>query len=565
MTRWQRWLLDLLYVGVESVPWFMAIAVMATAAERTYLRDVAGALQVQIALGEIENPVRGTALVAELLRDSTDALAGPGFLIVLLTGLGGFGLMRAVQTAKLNGALGAVVVLVASVLGLNVMLHLGLAGNLLIWDNGGLAEFLDNPTAFTAEGADLQRLVDRGGVVLGSGTAVALTFAAMIAVWVRFMAAARGVVGFERVLRSFGFGFVAVLVLLVFARVSEIGQLAPYAVPYFVFGLLALAVANSERAALRAEGRERVAPWSVSVLATIGLLLAVAAVFGLLAALDFASFAAWVGGGIGWAIERLLVIILTPIFWVLVPLLDWLIPDGVADRLREMQLPQTLLETANEVAEDGEESTFPAWPLQAAKLLVFVGLVWVAYRVSRALLGRKEERSLELYDELRSASGSGGSGLGGLLRGLLRRGGGATGQGWFGLQPIYAVYGRSVLESEDRGFERRLSETPLEYAAASARELEAPLFQEIADAFDAARYGRHYPSEAQVEQWRQALRAWESAHPKSPELQHHLEVLRPPRHPAPVDPADEFADRVKKGREAFQQMRSGPGVGPTGR
>ena len=44
MTRWQRWLLDVLYVGVESVPWFMAIAVMATAAERTYLRDVAGAL-----------------------------------------------------------------------------------------------------------------------------------------------------------------------------------------------------------------------------------------------------------------------------------------------------------------------------------------------------------------------------------------------------------------------------------------------------------------------------------------------------------------------------------------
>ncbi len=565
MTRWQRWLLDVLYVGVESVPWFMAIAVMATAAERTYLRDVAGALQVQIALGEIDNPVRGTALVAELLRDSTHALAGPGFLIVLLTGLGGFGLIRAVQTAKLSGALGAVVVLVASVLGLNVMLHLGLAGNLLIWDNGGLAEFLDNPSAFTAEGTDLQRLVDRGGVVLGSGTAVALTFAAMIVVWVRFMAAARAVVGFERVLRSFGLGFVAVLVLLVFARFNETGQLAAYAVPYFVFGLLALAVANSERAALRAEGRERVAPWSVSVLATIGLLLAVAAVFGLLAALDFASFATWAGGGIGWLVEKLLIIILTPIFWVLVPLIDWLIPDGVADRLQEMQLPQTLLETAREVAEDGEESTFPAWPLQTAKLLVFVGLVWVAYRVSRALLGRKEERSMELYDELRSASGSGGSGLGGLLRGLLRRGGGASGQGWFGLQPIYAVYGRSVLESEDRGFERRLSETPLEYAAASARELEAPLFEEIADAFDAARYGRHFPTDAQVDQWRQALREWESAHPKSAELQHHLEVLRPPRNPVPVDPADQFAERVKRGREAFRDMRSGPGVGPTGR
>jgi hypothetical protein len=561
MTRWQRWLLDVLYVGVESVPWYMTIVVMATAAERTYLREVALALQVQIELGEIENPVRGTALVAELLRDSTDALAGPGFLIVLLTGLGGFGLMRAVQTAKLSGALGAVVVLVASMLGLNLMLHLGLTGNLMIWDNSGLAEFLDNPTAFTADGTDLQRLVDRGGVVLGSGTAVVLTFAVMVVVWVRFMAAARAVVGLERVLRSFGFGFLAVLLLLVFARFNEVAQLASYAVPYFVFGLLALAVANSERAALRAEGRDRVAPWGVSVLATIGLLLAVAAVFGLLAALDFASFAAWVGGGVGWVVEWLLVIILTPILWVLVPLIDWLLPDGVSDRLQD--IGADIAYQTDEVSPDGERSTFPAWPLQAAKLLVFVGLVWVCYRVSRALLGRKEERSMELYDELRSASGSGGSGVGGLLRGLLRRRGGSAGQGWFGLQPIYAVYGRSVLESEDRGFERRPSETPLEYAAASARELEAPLFREIADAFDAARYGRHYPSEAQVDQWHQALREWKSAHPKSAELEHHLEVLRPPRNPMPVDTADEFAERVKRDREAFREMRSGQGMGPT--
>lgn len=562
MTRWQRWLLDFLYVGVESVPWFMAITVMATAGERTYLRDVAAALQVQVALGEIENPARATALVGELLRDSVEAASGPGFLLVLLTGLGGFWLMRAIQAAKLSGALGAVVVLVASVLGLNVMLHLALAGNLLVWDNSGLAEFLDNPSAFTATGTDLQRLVDRGGVVLGSGTAVALTFVAMIVVWVRFMVAARSVVGFERVLRSFGFGFLAVLVMLVLARFNEIGQLAPYAVPYFVVGLLALAVANGERAALRAEGRDRVAPWSVSVLATLGLLLAVAGLFGLLAALDFASFAAWVADGIGWALEWLLIIILTPIFWVLVPLIEWLIPDRVADQLREIQLPQTLLEQAENVAKGGEESTFPGWPLQAAKLLVFVGLVWAGYRVSRALLGKREERETELYDELRSASGSGGSGLGGLLRGLLRRGGAESGQGWFGLQPIYGVYGRSVLESEDRGFERRLSETPLEYAVASARELDAPFFREIADAFDAARYGRHYPSEAQVEGWRQELQAWESEHPKSPDLQHHLEVLRPPRNPEPVDPADEFAERVKRGRDAFREMRAGqPGSG----
>ena len=561
MTRWQRWLLDLLYVGVESVPWFMAITVMATASERTYLREVGGALKVQIALGNIENPARAGAVAADLLRESAEAASGPGFVMVLLTGLGGFWLMRAVRTARLSGALGAVVVLLASVLGLNAVLHLALAENLLIWNNAGLAEFLDHPSAFTANGTDLQRLVDRGGVVLGSGTAVGVTFATMVVVWVRFMAAARGVVGFDRVLRSFGFGFVAVLVILVIARLNGIGQLAPYAVPYFVFGLLALAVANSERAALRAEGRDRVAPWSVSVLATLGLLLAVAVVFGLLATLDFAGFAAWVGGGMGRAAEWLLVLILTPIFWVLVLLFDWLIPDGVAERLLQVQLPEGVRGPASEAAEAAEGRVFPSWPLDVAKVLIFVGLVWVGYRVSRALLGRREEDSGELYDELRSATGSGG-GLGGLLRGLLRGGRGVAGRGWFRLQPIYAVYGRSVLESEDRGFERRLDETPLEYAAASARELEAPVFREIADAFDAARYGRHYPDAAQVEEWRQALSEWESTHPESEVLRLQLELLRPPRVPRPVDPAKEFAERVKRGREAFREMRSGRGMGP---
>ena len=50
MIRWQRWLLDLLYVGVESVPWFMALTVMTTVSERAYLREVGGSLKAQIAL-----------------------------------------------------------------------------------------------------------------------------------------------------------------------------------------------------------------------------------------------------------------------------------------------------------------------------------------------------------------------------------------------------------------------------------------------------------------------------------------------------------------------------------
>ena len=555
MTRWQRSLLDLLYIAVESVPWFMAITLVATVGEQTYLGDLSAVLETEIALNLVERPVRAAALAGELRQASTEAIAGPPLWLVALTALGGFGLIRAVRSTGLSGALGAAVVFLASLLGLNAILHMALAGDLLVWDSSGLAAFLEDPSAFTAQGTDLARLVARGSGGLGSGAAVASIFMALIVVWVRFMAAARSTVGFARVLRSFGLGFLAMLVILIFARINGIGQLAPYALVYFVLGLLALAVANSERAALQAEGRDRVAPWSVSVTATLALLFAVAAMFGLLAALDVQSVAAWIGSGIGRMVGWLLLVILTPIFWVLVPLIELLIPDNVAERLRDMQLPERLLEEASEEAEQ-DESPFPGWPLDLAKLLFFVLLVWGGYRISRALLARREERSPEPYHEFRTVTGE-GSGIGDLLRGLLRNRQGLRARGWLSRSPIYALYGRVVTDFEDRGFERHLSETPLEYAAASAEPLSADFVREIADAFDRARYGRHFPEEAKVADWQRQLRAWESEHPRSPELHQHLELLRPPRVPVKRDSAEEFAERVKRGRAEFRRMQAG--------
>lgn len=564
MTRWQRNLLDVLYIGMESLPWFVAITVLATIGERGYLRQLARELSFRVNTDFSDDPDRARAVVATLTEQSEVATSGPALWAILLAAFGGFWLMRTLLQLRLGGPAGAGALVLASVFGLNILLHVTFAEDLLIWQNDGLADFIDNPDAFIASGADFQAVVDRGGVVIGSATAIGITTAGVIGIWIRFLAAGRRPVRFDHVLRSFGIGFAVILVALVMARLNEVGQLAIYAVPYFILGLLALAVANGERAALPAEGSERVASWGVSVTATISILAAVAAVFGLAAALDVGSLIAYVGGGIGTLVEWLLIIILTPIFWVLVPLLEFLIPDGIAERLREIQVPENFVEP--EVLEEGQSEDdfiFPRWPFDVLKVIIFVALIWMAYRIGRSLLDRRDGGPPDDFDEFRTDTG-GGPGLGGLLRGLIRRRPSGEQNAWLRLHPIYGVYGRSVVDAEDRGFERLRSETPLEYSAAAGTVLDAPVFGEIAAAFDATRYGGHEADPEQIRRWSAELDQWERTHPETEELRDQLEQIRPPSKPRELDPAEEFAQRVKRGRETFKKMRSGEGLSNDG-
>ncbi|MDA0352230.1 MAG: DUF4129 domain-containing protein [Chloroflexi bacterium] len=565
MTNWQRNLLDTLYVAMETIAWFVAITVVATIGERGYLRQLSRELSFRNAAGDFSDPDRAREVVQLLASRAESATAGPSIWVVMLAGFGGFWLMRGLVQLKLGGTLGAIALVLASVIGLNVLLHVTFAQDLLVWQNQGLASFLDDPQSYVSSGANFQAVVDRGGVVIGGGTAIVMTFVGMLAAWLRFLYAGRRIVRFEHVLRSFGIGFAIILGSLVLARLNDVGQLAVYSVPYFMLGLLALAVANGERAALPAEGRERLGAWGVSVTATLLLLGVIAVSFGLLALLDVTRFIAFVGDSIGGIVEWLLIIILTPIFWILVPIIDFLIPDALAERLLDLEVPQNFIEPEN-LAEGQEQDDFilPRWPLDVLKVLIFVALVWLSYRGGRALLDRRDSTPEDEFDEFRSDSG-GGSGLGGLLRNLIRRGHGGAHEGWFALRPIYGVYGRSVVDAEDRGFERRRSETPLEYSTASGIVLEAPVFREIAEAFDAARYGGHEADPDQVRRWAAELAEWEKSHPPSEELRDQLEQIRPPRVPRPVDPADEFAQRVKRGRETYKRMRSGGGPGgPSG-
>lgn len=495
---------------MESLPWFVALSLLATIGERGHLAEMARELRFFPAEDFAQGADHQAAVIEVLWEQSEVVTAGPQLWAVAAAGLGGFWLMRYLRDMQLGGVWGAIVLLVVSVFGLAVLLHVSFAQDFMVWENSGFALFIDDPGLFLVSGTDYKAIVDSGGVTLGSASAIVITFAGLVAVWLRFLYAARYPLRFNHVLRSFGFGFVIFLLSLVAASFNDLGHLATYAVPFFMLGLLTLAVSNGERAALHAEGTERATSWGMSVTVTAAFIVVVASAFGLLAALDVAGFLGYLGGYIAKFIAWALMMILTPIFWILAHLYELLLADHIdKDQFLE---PREYIRPEDEEGLEQGGFTPPSWLFDALKVLLFVTLVWVCYRIARLLLAIRESVRTSESDELRSDAGS-EMHLNSLLRKLMRRGSRVDGSGWFRMRPIYGVYRRSVISTEDRGLERRRSETPLEYAAAAGTTFQDPLFGDIAEAFDAARYGEHEVDPERVQRWGDDLDSWERDHP----------------------------------------------------
>ncbi|MPZ99606.1 MAG: DUF4129 domain-containing protein [Dehalococcoidia bacterium] len=551
MRRSQQTALDFLFVVTEVIPWFAAVRLAATATERSFLRDVADRLQGEVATVD----ARQTLL--DVREASESVVSGPSLLLVLVAALGAFALMRWMQRARLGGALGAVTLLLASIVALNVLLHLALAGDLQLWDNSGVARFADEPASYFAERFDLQAFLADPALDRPHGAALSLTFMGMVVVWLRFLVAGRTPVTMERALRSFSLGFAAMLLVLVGARAGDVGSLAWYAVLYFVLGVLLLAVGNNTRAQQPTEGVRRTAPWVLSVAGTVALLAVSAMVLGLLAYLDAGRVAAYLANIVGRILGVILIVIITPIFWVVDTVLRFLLPEGMQG-IFDNFAPFEPGEQPPEEATGEEDGGLPGWVVDSLKALALAALFYGSYRLARVLLARRQRDEGGEYGEVRAKGGE-GAGVGQLLRNLFPRGGRGSGMpDWTRAHQVYRLFARIVRVSDDRGFRRQAGETPLEFAAAGARVLEAPVFTEIAAEFDRARYGRHFPDAARLEPLARALAEWEQAHPATEEMRTRLAGARQPSEVEELGLRIEQAKRAARSTRATAQERPPP-------
>ena len=547
MIRPLRVTTQFLFVATEGLAWFLVIRVFATTLERGTWSELADRIEAGLRVGAyIDQLAASNAL--EIAREASESVqAGPSLVIVLAASLGAYWLVRGITQAQLGSA-GIVVGLIVSAIALNGLLHLVLAGDLRVWDSGGLASFIDNPQSPFAGKLQPELFVqnpDRSSV---EGISFGVVVLGMFAIWMRFLIAGRKTLTFDRVLRSFSVGFPFVLVAAFVASLGHQG-VGILALLYFVLGVATLAVANAARAADQGQQLARAAPWAASLLITLGLLGGVALAFGLLAFLEVEQAIAPVGGAVIAAMETILVIVLTPAFWVLAQFFGLFGTPDFGFLEDALQQNQEFLD-ANAERTDRQSLQFPGWMGNALRLGLFALLIIGGFWIGRFLFRRAPGGDPDDYDELRMSTGSGG-GTSGLLRNLLPGFGRRTRtENWTDRHAVYRLFGRVVGDSDERGFPRRTGETPLEFASIAGRTLDAPAFGGIAEAFDRARYGRHYDGDDEVRELEQALNSWEQTHPATEEWRREVareeakEEVRP--EPELATPAEDEADMPER-------------------
>ena len=534
---WRTDLLDALYITVESVTWFMLIRVITTLAERAFLTSLADRVSAE----RNTNDLFDVATVDRALTAidvAQQASHGPAWPLVALTAFGGFYLIRGMTRMGMDGAIGALILLFTTVLGLNVLAHLAIAGDLRLWDTASVAGFIVEPETYFSGRLSIQRFITNPELTGPHGAAIAVTMIGLSIVWFRFVMAGRQMVTVERMTRSYGGGFAFALIAMIGAALGNVPGLAPWVIVQFVGGVLALAVANHVRATAPTEGPMRPGPWFVAVGGTIGMLVAMAALLGLSVLLHVEVLLAEVGGFALRVVEIILIIIITPIYLVMDFLLRLLLPSGAAGMFDNLARIGANFDQLREQQERGNGG-FPDWIANGAKFLAAVLIVWALYKIARALMTRRSQGEGPILELRGEASSSGG--LGSFLRDLLPRGRRRGRDGWERRHPAYMLWRRAEVDGDERGFSRLSGETAMEFAGRAEHRMAAP-FPAVAAVFDRLRYGRHQPTVQALTDLDASLTAWEVATPATDELRERLAGA------IPLPEAKDFALRIESAK-----------------
>lgn len=542
---WRTDLLDVLYVAVESVTWSMLLTVFATLAEREFLGSLADRVRSANSAGEVADRASAERALAAI-EAAQQVSHGPSWPLVALAAFGGFFLIRGLTRLGLDGAAGALVLLSATVLGLNVLAHLAIAGDLKLWDTTSVAGFMVDPAPYFSERLDLAAFVASPDLSGAHGSALSITMLGLAFVWFRFAFAGRRIVTVERVTRSFGLGFAGALAAMVAAAMGDVGGLAPWVVLQFVGGVLTLAVANHVRAAAPSEGPMRPGPWLVAVGGTIGMLVLMAAVLGLSVLLNVAVVLEAVGGVALRVVEIMVIVVVTPIYWIMDFFLRLFLPEGIAGIFDNLSRMGVDVEQLGE-QQQRDRGGFPGWARDGAKFLAALLIAWLLYQVARSMLARRSRREGPVVEVRGDASSSGG--LGSFLRDLFPRRRRRAGDGWERRHPAYLLWRRAERDGEERGFSRLPGETAIEFAGRAERLMDAP-FPGVAGVFDCLRYGRHEPASASLVALDRSLTAWEAATPATPALRERLAGATPLPPERDIALRIEAAKRIARGRPA---------------
>ena len=503
---WRRPLSAALYLLAEALLWFIALRTFASSVERNRFADLAEDIGRGIRAGDFLQPDRAqdARAMAEIAADA--AVGGAPMIVVLVLAFAAFGLMRVLARSDLPAAARAAAGVSGSIIAVTVGVQVSLADG-APWEGGilagivgevGLAEFVTNP--------DVDRL---------RGVSRTVTVVGLTVLWLRFLFAGRGAVTFDRVLRSFGVGFAVVVAAVLFGHAAGADVAGALVLPYFVIASLALATAHAARAPEDDTAVRRDAPWAVSVIGTIGVLAAIALVFGLLMLVDAQRAFDPIGRAAAWLITGVLIIVLTPIAWVV----EWVLGSLIGE-VELQQVGRDLQEASSAEDEEVRDGVFrfPGWLPDAIRGFAVAVILVLLYRVGLLLFRRGRRDTEEEYTEVRGSSQS--SSLASLFGRMVPRPRSRGGESWDWLAQsrAYQLFARMLNDAGARGVDRAEGQTPIEFGDDAGRRLLAPPFPDIAHTFDRTRYGRHAPDAGSLDDLERQLEEWEQEHPLPEEL-----------------------------------------------
>ena len=405
--------------------------------------------------------------------------AGPAYITVLLAVLGGFWLARGLQRFDLQPKTLAMIGGVLSLIALTVLLNLQ-------YNPGGSPLSLGWLTGFVA--APDEYLRPRWPATWG------VLFVA--AAWARAVQVAHQELRYRLALGSFSVGLGVIVVTLLLGQASRVEDaINNAALPFFIAGLLTLALVHLHRAGPRAAEIVR-GPWLPVMIGTIVGLVVVSAAIGLFPLDLLNRLLAPLGVLALLILDVVILLIALPIGWLVGQLLKLIYgPDGPTP-----PEPNRLASETAERFQQGDPPAVIAFFLLVFKLLFLLLLAalvaYVVYRVFRRLR-RPASAEVEVRESVYREGGL-SEDLGALTRGLLGRFRRADTAREPALPPpilrLRRLYLRVLDDAAARGTARPPAATPHEFAPELARTFGTPAPARLSDRFAAARYGRVEPS-----------------------------------------------------------------------
>ena len=415
----------------------------------------------------------GELIAAGYGSGSPGAVGWWGFVLVALAG---YGLPRVAEAAGLIERRATAAIAIVG-LGLIFVIVRVTYGDAPVWDFRWLSGFISDTGSGSKAG---------GQAIIGA--------CLLATIWLRSVNRSADGIDLQLVPKDLGVPLIAVTGIIVlgamFGRGGEVGRAGA---AFYAVAVVALACSQLARSGVSLEDKEAGeivgALLGGTAIAVLASLVVVTIGLGLLGPL--------IGPPLAAAVNETLTIVLTPFAWAMEKLFRAL----AGNHTQWPKIDPASLKPGGDL-KPGQESNRN--PVENGGLILFRALLIVAICAAAYMVFRWVTRLRNrIREEAAAVDGSVPSGtlredLGGIFRGLFRRGGGSSRSS--GPETRVGRLYRDVLERSERaGRPRSPSRTPTEFAPELRQALQAPVTDEITRAFEHARYAGREPSAAEID------------------------------------------------------------------